>query len=194
MSPEQIEGKELDGRSDIFSLGAVLYEMLTAGERFRGRVNSVSLRPSRKRTGSHQHNPAADAAGARPRHPPLPCERSRRPLANGARSAARVEVDRRGRLAGRFDSAGRGKTYRARWQELCCGARIVAPCRRHRLAIWSLKALAATAHNARVITLPLGQRLAALDQPACGSFTRRHSSCVRGHARRRTADLSAGDG
>jgi serine/threonine-protein kinase len=64
MSPEQIEGKAIDHRTDVFSLGVVLYEMATGKRPFRGDSSPALMSSILRDTPS----PVTDVRPELPRH------------------------------------------------------------------------------------------------------------------------------
>jgi eukaryotic-like serine/threonine-protein kinase len=80
MSPEQAKGEELDGRSDLFSLGIIFYELLTGGSPYKA---DTALEVMYKRTTEHVRPPIEVA-------PQLP-----KPLSDIALRCLEIDKDKR---------------------------------------------------------------------------------------------------
>ena len=83
MAPEQIEGRAVDARTDIFAFGVVLYEMLTGRKAFDGKTQASLIAAIMNVDPHAAVGAGADrAGGARSARDAMPREGSGRPLAD----------------------------------------------------------------------------------------------------------------
>src|SRR5579864_8339182 len=167
MSPEQLEGMDADVRSDIFSLGAVLYEMITGKRAFEGKTTASTIaailaaEPKPISTVQPMSPPALERV-VKACLEKDPDERMQRAhdvklqlkwIAEGGFEVASLS-------ASTVRAAPRFHTLIISLGTLLLGALIAS------LAAWNLKPEPPRPVTRTVITLPPGQRLAGLDQPA----------------------------
>jgi eukaryotic-like serine/threonine-protein kinase len=168
MAPEQIEGKETDARSDIFSFGAVLYEMATGKKAFEGKSQASLIAAILER-----EPPAISTL--QPMSPPALDRVVKTCLAKDPDERFQTAHDLKLQLQWIAESGSQvtllptaAKGIGARWRgALLWGVVSLLLAAITGLAIWNLKpSLPPRPVTRTVITLPPGQRLAGLEQPA----------------------------
>ena len=93
MAPEVLQGQEADARSDIFSFGCVLYEMITGKRAFEGKTGQLGGGDPRKRAGADPRSAAHGAGGTRSCFAGMPGERTGSALAECGGHWAGVALD-----------------------------------------------------------------------------------------------------
>jgi serine/threonine-protein kinase len=169
MAPEQLEGKEVDSRTDIFAFGVVVYEMATGKKAFEGKSQASLI-------GAILKDDPPLMSSLQPMTPPA--------LDRVVKTCLTKEPDERWQAASdlcrelKWIAEGRSqvtlaptataKGIRARWREaLQWGVTSLLLAAVTGLAIWNLKPTPPQPVTRTVINLPPGQQLAGLeDGPA----------------------------